>query len=68
VKEIAAVNRREFVQGTVSAGLLAAAPLAALAVTAAESADKATVLAQVPRMHAQNLKRLQDWTRCLRSR
>jgi acetylornithine deacetylase/succinyl-diaminopimelate desuccinylase-like protein len=61
VKEIAAVNRREFVQASVSSGLLAAAPLAALAATAAQSADRATVLAQVPRMHAQNLKRLQDW-------
>ena len=61
MKEIPAVNRREFVQGTVSAGLLAAAPVAALAATAADNADKAVVLAQVPKMHAQNLKRLQDW-------
>ena len=59
MKETSALNRREFVQGTVSASLLAAAPVAALA--AGENPDKAAVLAQVPKMHEANLKRLQEW-------
>src|SRR5580692_7495881 len=41
------LSRREFVQGTVSGLALAAAP--------------AAVLAQIPKMHAENLKRLQEW-------
>lgn len=53
------LNRREFVQGAVSGVALAAAP--GLALAAAGSADKAAVLAQVPKMHAENVKRLQDW-------
>jgi acetylornithine deacetylase/succinyl-diaminopimelate desuccinylase-like protein len=39
---------------------LAAAPGAVLA-SRPPAADKAAVLAQVPRMHAENIKRLQDW-------
>jgi acetylornithine deacetylase/succinyl-diaminopimelate desuccinylase-like protein len=54
------LNRREFVQGTVSGLALAAAPAAVLAATRKE-AEKAAVLAQIPKMHAENLKRLQDW-------
>src|ERR1700723_1001495 len=42
-----------------SAAALAALPLSLRA--AAAGADKAAVLAQVPKMHAANLKRLQDW-------
>jgi acetylornithine deacetylase/succinyl-diaminopimelate desuccinylase-like protein len=55
------LGRREFVQGTVSGALLAAAPSAALAAAAVEKGDKAAVLAQIPRMHAETIKRLQDW-------
>src|SRR5436309_806997 len=55
------LSRREFVQGTVSSVALAGAPAAVLAAAAARSADKAAVLAQIPRMHAANVKRLQDW-------
>ena len=53
------LSRRDFVQGSVAGAVLVAAP----AVLAAGSAggDKAAVLAQVPKMHADNVKRLQDW-------
>src|SRR5450631_2159019 len=54
------LSRREFVQGTVSGLALGLAPAAVLAASA-KDADKAAVLAQVPKMHAENLKRLQDW-------
>lgn len=53
-------SRRDFVQGAVSGAALAALPIGAFA-AAASDADKATVLAQVPKMHAANIKRLQDW-------
>jgi len=52
------LNRRDFVQGAVMTAALAAVPGAVLA---ASGADKKAVLAQVPTMHAANLKRLQDW-------
>src|SRR6266550_6699664 len=55
------LSRREFVQGTVSSVALAGAPAAVLAAAAARNADKAAVLAQIPTMHAANVKRLQDW-------
>ncbi|HEY0800794.1 MAG TPA: M20/M25/M40 family metallo-hydrolase [Steroidobacteraceae bacterium] len=54
------LSRRDFVQGALSGAVLAAAPGAALAATA-ENSDKTAVLAQVPKMHAENVKRLQDW-------
>src|SRR3974377_491454 len=50
------IGRREFVQGAVWGTALAAAPA-----LAAGSGDKAAVLAQIPGMHAANVKRLQDW-------
>ena len=53
------LGRREFVQGSVSAVALAGLPAAALAADA--PADKAAVLAQIPKMHAANIKRLQEW-------
>ena len=55
------LSRREFVQGTVSGLVLAAAPAAVLAAGGERDAEKAAVLAQVPKMHAENLKRLQEW-------
>src|SRR3984957_20767613 len=55
------LSRREFVQGTVSGLALAAAPAAVLAAASAKEADKAAVLAQIPRMHAENVTRLQEW-------
>jgi acetylornithine deacetylase/succinyl-diaminopimelate desuccinylase-like protein len=56
-----AFGRREFVQGAASGALLAAAPAVVLAAGSGRSADKSAVLAQIPQMHAENLKRLQDW-------
>jgi acetylornithine deacetylase/succinyl-diaminopimelate desuccinylase-like protein len=54
------VSRRNFVQGAVSGAALAALPLGPFAAAASE-ADKGAVLAQIPMMHAANIKRLQDW-------
>src|ERR1700729_2524924 len=55
------LSRREFVQGTVTGLALAAAPAAVLAAAQPRDADKAAVLAQIPKMHAENLTRLQEW-------
>jgi len=52
------LGRREFVQGAMAGVALAAAAPGAALVT---SGDKAAVLAQIPKMHAENIKRLQDW-------
>ncbi len=52
------LSRRGFVQGAVSGAVLAAAPALAGSGT---GADRAAVLALVPKMHADNVKRLQDW-------
>jgi acetylornithine deacetylase/succinyl-diaminopimelate desuccinylase-like protein len=54
-------SRREFVQRAAAGTALAAAPAMVLAVADGHEADKAVVLAQIPRMHAQNIKRLQEW-------
>jgi acetylornithine deacetylase/succinyl-diaminopimelate desuccinylase-like protein len=53
------LSRRDFVQGAVSGAVLVAAPT--LVAAAAKNSDKAAVLAQVPKMHDQNLQRLQEW-------
>src|ERR1700736_6610088 len=55
------LSRRDFVQGAVSGAALAAVPMGVFAATAASEADKAAVLAQIPQMHAANIKRLQEW-------
>jgi acetylornithine deacetylase/succinyl-diaminopimelate desuccinylase-like protein len=52
------LSRRDFLNTSVSAAVLAALPGAALA---ARGSSKAAVLAEVPKMHAANIKRLQDW-------
>jgi acetylornithine deacetylase/succinyl-diaminopimelate desuccinylase-like protein len=54
------LGRRQFVQGAVSGVALAAAPAMVLAASHGTT-DKAAVLAQIPTMHAANIKRLQDW-------
>ena len=54
-------SRREFVCGSVAAAALAALPAAALAAAQDQQVDKAAVLAQIPKMHAQNIRRLQEW-------
>jgi acetylornithine deacetylase/succinyl-diaminopimelate desuccinylase-like protein len=56
-----AFNRRQFVRGSMSAAALAALPASMLAAAADAEADKAAVLAQIPKMHAENLRRLQEW-------
>ncbi len=53
------LSRRDFVHGAVSTAVLAATP--GLVLAAGASADKSAVLAQIPKMHAENIKRLQDW-------
>lgn len=53
------LNRRKFVQGAMSGAVLAAAP--AVVLGAGKESDKAAVLAQVPKMHDENLQRLQKW-------
>lgn len=52
------LSRRDFVQGALSGAVLVAVPAAAFA---AGDANKAAVLAHIPAMHADNVKRLQDW-------
>ena len=53
------LSRRDFVYGTVSGVVLAAAPT--LVNAAGAKRDKAAVLAQIPKHHADNVKRLQSW-------
>src|SRR6201982_3559365 len=55
-----AYNRRDFVRASMSAAALAALP-ASIAAAADAEADKAAVLAQIPKMHADNVRRLQEW-------
>ena len=54
-------SRREFVQSATSAMTLAAAAPALVMASSGKNADKTAVLAQIPPMHAANVKRLQDW-------
>src|SRR5215471_11593785 len=54
-------NRREFVGASLSAGALAALPASMLAAAAEAESDKSAVLAQIPKMHAENVRRLQEW-------
>src|SRR5258707_10033909 len=55
-------SRRDFVQGAVSGVALASVPMGMVAAAPANDADKAAVLAQIRKMHAANIKRLQEWT------
>lgn len=56
-----ALSRREFVQAASAGALAAAAPALVHAASSSGAADKAAVLARIPAMHAENLKRLQEW-------
>jgi acetylornithine deacetylase/succinyl-diaminopimelate desuccinylase-like protein len=58
---IASPSRREFVGASLSTAALAALSPALLAAAPDRSADKAAVLARIPKMHADNVKRLQAW-------
>src|SRR5580704_14195547 len=55
------LSRREFVQGAVAGVALAATPATGFAAYAGDDADKQAVLQQIPKMHAENVKRLQEW-------
>ena len=55
------VSRREFVHGAVAGAVVAATPAAVFGASGAHAGEKATVMAVIPGMHADNLKRLQDW-------
>ncbi len=55
------LSRRDFVQGAVSGAAIAAAPTTLWAAAADAAPGKGAVLAQIPKMHAANIKRLQDW-------
>src|ERR1700677_4669221 len=55
-----ALSRRDLLQGALSGAVLLTVPAAALA-AAGDDPDKTAVLAQIPKMHAANIKRLQDW-------
>jgi acetylornithine deacetylase/succinyl-diaminopimelate desuccinylase-like protein len=52
------LSRREFLQTAAAGAAVAAAPER---LPAADGADKAAVLAQLPDMHEANVKRLQEW-------
>ena len=51
-------NRREFIQGALAGAALASVPISAFGF---DNADMQAVLAQVPKMHDDNVKRLQEW-------
>ena len=51
-------NRREFIQGALAGVTLAALPINTFA---AGNSDMQSVLAQVPKMHDENVKHLQEW-------
>ena len=51
-------SRREFVQGAIAGTALAALPGTAFG---AGELGKAAVIAEIPKMHAANVKRLQEW-------
>ncbi len=55
------LSRRDFVRGGVCSVAIAALSRPALAANAGAQADKAAVLAQIPKMHAENVRRLQQW-------
>jgi len=55
------LSRRNLCRVRFPARALAGLPAAVLAAAAGRNTDKAAVLAQIPTMHAANVKRLQDW-------
>jgi acetylornithine deacetylase/succinyl-diaminopimelate desuccinylase-like protein len=58
---IRSLTRREFVEGAVAAAALGAVPETVFAAFPGDDADKQAVLQQIPKMHAENVKRLQEW-------
>jgi acetylornithine deacetylase/succinyl-diaminopimelate desuccinylase-like protein len=53
-----AFNRREFIQGALAGAAFAALPVSAFA---ADNLGLQAVLSLIPKMHDENVKRLQDW-------
>ena len=51
-------NRREFIQGALAGAALATLPVSGFS---ADNPDLQAVLSQVPKMHDENVKRLQEW-------
>ncbi len=51
-------NRREFISGALAGAALAALPISAFA---GDNPDLQAVLSQIPKMHDENVKRLQEW-------
>ena len=51
-------NRREFIQGALAGVTIAALPINGFS---ADNSDMQAVLAEVPKMHDENLKHLQEW-------
>ena len=52
------LDRRDFIRGALAGAVVAGLPLNAFS---ADNSDMQTVLAQVPRLHDQTVKALQDW-------
>jgi len=57
----ATLSRRAFVGGSISAAALTTLPASVLAAVTEQHPEKAAVLAQIPKMHAENVRRLQEW-------
>jgi hypothetical protein len=53
-----AFNRREFIHGALAGATFVALPVSAFS---ADNSGLETVLSQIPKMHDENVKRLQDW-------
>src|SRR5882757_11002160 len=53
-----AFKRREFIHGALAGATFVAWPVSAFS---ADNPDLQSVLSQIPKMHDQNVKRLQDW-------
>src|SRR3984957_6253721 len=51
-------NRREFIQGALAGAAFAALPISA---SSSDNAGLQSVLSQIPKMHDENVKRLQSW-------
>ena len=55
------LSRRGFVQGSLAVAAIASTPFTVRAATAGKAGDKAAVLAEIPKMHSANVRRLQEW-------
>jgi acetylornithine deacetylase/succinyl-diaminopimelate desuccinylase-like protein len=55
------LNRREFIQAAAAGAAVAALPSTFPLSAFAQNGDLDAVLSQIPKLHAENVKRLQDW-------